>query len=90
MAPDLRTGLMQATGIPPWFSGGMARSWSRADDWHPEFEFVSDDMIAKVPQPTWLWPVNTSEELAQALKWQVEAIITDDPGWLRAELAIKT
>lgn len=90
IAPDLRTGLMQGTGIPPWFSGGMARGYSRADDWHPEYEFVTDAMVAKVQQPTWLWPVNTPEELAQAQAWQVDAIITDDPAWLRAELAINT
>ncbi len=87
IAPDLRTGLMQGTGIPPWFSGGMARSWSRADDWHPEFEFVTDAMVAKAQQPLWLWPVNTPEELEKALAWNAAAIITDDPAWLRNELA---
>jgi len=87
IAPDLRTGLMQGTGLAPWFSGGMARSWSRADDWHPEFEFVTDAMIEQVQQPLWLWPVNTSAELDKALSWNPAAIITDDPAWLRHELA---
>jgi glycerophosphoryl diester phosphodiesterase len=87
LAPDLRTGLMQGTGFSPWFSGGMARRWSRADDWHPEFEFVSDAMVAKVQQPLWLWPVNNSEELEKALAWNAAAHITDDPVWLREQLA---
>ncbi len=87
MAPGLRTGLMQGVGLAPWFSGGLARAWSRADDWHPEFEFVDDDMVAKVQQPLWLWPVNTTEELDKARYWNPAALITDDPAWLRAELS---
>ena len=87
MAPGLRTGLMQGVGLAPWFSGGMARAWSRADDWHPEFEFVTAAMLQKVQQPLWLWPVNTTAELNKSISWNPAALITDDPAWLRAELS---
>ncbi|MCO6451269.1 MAG: hypothetical protein J5I90_10830 [Caldilineales bacterium] len=86
LAPSLRTGLMQATGLPPWYSGSLARRFSQADDLHAEMEFVNDKLVTKLRRPLWLMTVNDEQRLAQALKWHPVGLITDDPAWLRSAL----
>ncbi|MCP4168979.1 MAG: hypothetical protein GY759_24220 [Chloroflexi bacterium] len=90
IAPDLRTSFMQATGLPPWFSGSLARRWSRANDILWEVEFGSTQKVAKLKQPLWLMTIDEEESLSQALSWQASALITDDPRWLNGQLALRS
>lgn len=89
LAPDLRTGLMQATGMPPWYSGNLSRRWSRADDLHAEFDFIDDKLVATLRQPLWVMTITTKPLLKQALTWEPVAIITSDPQWLVRRLALR-
>lgn len=87
LAPDLRLGFMQATGMPSWSAGALARWWAAAHDLHLELDFLAPDLARSLRRPLWLWPVNDEPALAQALAWQPAALITDDPAWLRRRLA---
>jgi len=87
MAPDLRTGLMIATGVRPLYMGKTAQRLAGVNDVHVELAYVTPRFVAGNKRPLWVWPVNSAADLAQALAWNPAALITDDPAWLRRQLA---
>lgn len=88
-APDLPIGQLTDPDLPflirkGWFLFGLKRQ-----SIHPHYTMIDEDLMASARRKKWrvnTWTVNEPEDIQRTIALGVDAIITDVPDVLRAEL----
>lgn len=89
LTPSLHRGLLfkSQTALP--LRRAVARYWVRPYSLHPNLPLLSQQWCArarKKNQKVVAWTINNIQDLDRCIRYGVDAMITDDPAWLRSEL----
>jgi glycerophosphoryl diester phosphodiesterase len=84
--PALHLGLLLSEKSPLALRRGWSANLLKPYSLHPSFPLLKPALIQKTHQKgakVFSWTINTPHQLQTCIKYQIDAIITDDPAWAR-------
>jgi len=89
LLPNIRIGYVMGQGQHIIARNRLAIRWLKPDTLNLDYHFhdnKENQVFFKLPQPKWLWTVNSVKQMKYWLKQNVESIITNYPDKLIKEI----